>query len=243
MQVTLRVLIGYDPREDEAYQVCRASLLRHSSVPLHVQGLHLPALREAGLYRRPWRMENGQRYDEIDGRPFSTDFSFSRFLVPALCQYEDWALFVDCDFLFMADVAELAAYMDPAKAVVVCQQRHEPAAGVKMDAQIQTRYRRKNWSSFMLFNNGHPATRRLTVDAVNREPGSWLHQFDWLRDAEIGDMPAQWNFIEGTTEGTPKAVHYTEGGPWMAGYEDVAYAREWKREASIPASPRAKEAA
>lgn len=240
---TLPVMIGYDPREHEAFEVCRASLLRRSTIPLHVRALRLPALVEAGLYRRPWRMEGGQRFDLIDGKPFSTDFSFSRFLVPALCQYEGWAVFVDCDFAFLADVAELLPFMDESKAVVVCKQAHVPPDAVKMDGQIQTRYRRKNWSSLMLMNCGHPATRRLTVEAVNNEPGSWLHQFDWLRDADIGAMPVEWNWIDGVTPGAPKAVHYTEGGPWFSTHKDVPYAREWMVERAAMAAAEAREAA
>src|SRR4029079_15310290 len=97
------VFIGWDPREAIAADVCRFSLLRRSSVPLHVQYLRQPALREIGLYRRERELRDGQGIDRIDGRPFSTEFAFTRFLVPALCQFEGWALFVDGDFLFLAD--------------------------------------------------------------------------------------------------------------------------------------------
>jgi len=227
---TLPVLIGFDAREALAFDVCRHSLLRRSSMPLHVRALRQDGLRHAGLYRRKAVMRDGQQVDVIDGRPFSTDFSFTRFLVPALCQYEGWALFVDCDFLFLADVAELLRCMDDRKAVLVCRQVHDPVEGVKMDGCTQSRYRRKNWSSFMLLNCGHPATKRLTDAAVNERPGSWLHGLEWLRDEEIGDLPHQWNWIAGTTRGEPKAIHYTTGGPWFPDQASVAFAREWRDE-------------
>lgn len=228
--MSLPVYIGFDPREEVAFDVCRHSLIMRSTTPLHVVGLKRPALQYAGLYRRTFHVEQGQQIDDIDNRPFSTEFSFSRFLVPALCQYEGWALFVDCDFLFLADIAELLPAMDDSKAVMVCKQLHDPHELVKMDGVAQTRYLRKNWSSLMFMNCGHPATRRLTVDAVNREPGSWLHQFQWLPDDCIGELPPQWNWIEGVTEGAPKAVHYTVGGPWFPDYKSVAYAQEWRDE-------------
>lgn len=226
----LSIFIGYDEREADAYAVCRRSLIRRSESPLHIQPLVLSSLQSSGLYRRTWREENGQRIDQLDGRPFSTDFAFTRFLVPSLTQYRGWAMFVDCDFVFLDDVTQLFAQRDPSKAVMVCQQTHKPAEGVKMDGQIQTTYPRKNWSSLILWNCEHPANRLLTVDAVNCEPGSWLHRFGWLRDEEIGDLPHQWNWIDGVTEGEPKAVHYTLGGPWFQHCQNVAYADRWNRE-------------
>lgn len=241
MTDTLPVLIGWDPREATAADVCRHSLLTRSSVPLYVRMLKQEGLRVAGLYRRQWEWRGGQRIDLIDDLPFSTEFSFSRFLVPALMGYEGWALFCDCDFLFMADVAELLPLMDDSKAVLVAKQSHVPTEAVKMDGCAQSQYRRKNWSSFMLFNCGHPSNRRLTVKAANEEFGSWLHGFHWLEDHEIGAIPPQWNWIEGVTEGEPKAVHYSSGGPWFASHQSVAFAAEWLRERDLT-NPR-KEAA
>ena len=49
----------------------------------------------------------GQPYDEIDGRPFSTDFSFTRFLVPHLNMYQGIALFMDSDMYLRTDITEL----------------------------------------------------------------------------------------------------------------------------------------
>ena len=224
----LPVFIGWDPREAVAAEVCRFSLLRRASVPLHVQFLKQVALREIGLYRREWDMRDGQMVDRIDGKPFSTEFSFTRFLVPALCQYDGWALFVDGDFLFLDDVAELLGRRDERFAVMVCKQAHQPTQTTKMDGCAQQSYPRKNWSSLILFNCGHEATRRLIPGAVNGEPGDWLHGLRWLPDRLIGDLPPAWNWIEGVTAGEPKAVHFTAGGPWFAGCEAVRFAGEWQ---------------
>jgi hypothetical protein len=110
---------------------------------------------------------------------------------------------------------------------MVCQQTHAPAAGSKMDDCAQQAYPRKNWSSLMLINCGHEATRRLTPQAVNHEPGAWLHGLRWLPDRLIGSLPPQWNWIDGVTAGAPKAVHFTEGGPWFEGRGDVRFAELW----------------
>ncbi len=224
------IFIGFDSREPEAYEVARYSILKHATIPVHIQPLNEHALRSIGLYRRAYTMEGGQKVDVIDGRPFSTEFSFTRFLVPALCQYQGQALFMDCDQLFRADIAKLVSDIDLTYAVQCCQQVYDPKETVKMDNQVQQKYQRKNWSSFMLFNNAHPATKHLTVDAVNMEPGSWLHQFKWCSEANIGDIDHRWNWIDGCTEGEPLNVHYTSGGPWFdhMRWSKAPYFEEWR---------------
>ena len=43
-----------------------------------------------------------------------TDFTFSRFLTPYLCDFEGWALFMDCDMLVLDDLAALWRLRDDA---------------------------------------------------------------------------------------------------------------------------------
>lgn len=223
----LPVYIGYDTREHDAYQVCKASILKHATRPVFIQPISERSLRHSGLYRRNWRSENGQKIDAGDGKPFSTEFSFTRFLVPSLCQWQGWALFVDCDFLFMTDITELMKEFDNRFAAMCCKQNYLPKSAVKMDGQAQQKYHRKNWTSLIAWNNAHAANQRLTPFVVNREYGSYLHGLSWLEDAEIGNLDHRWNWIDGTTEGEPKAVHYTEGVPTMPGYEACAYSAPW----------------
>jgi hypothetical protein len=226
------VFIGYDSREADAARVCAASLFGHASMPLHVRMLREPALRHVGLYTRRWYLSEGRRHDAIDRKPFSTNFSFSRFLVPSLMQHDGWALFIDCDFLFLADIAELIALADPRYAVQVVKHGPLTGHGVKMDGQAQQPYFRKNWSSAMLINCGHASNQRLTPAAVNSETGQWLHSFSWLDDDEIGALPHAWNWLSGVdaplASGDPKAVHFTLGVPSMPGREAAPYAEHWK---------------
>ncbi|MCI0554740.1 MAG: glycosyltransferase [Anaerolineae bacterium] len=229
----LSFFIGYDGREHDAYQVCRATLLKHATIPVHVQPLDERALRHNGLYRREWVSENGQRFDKRDGRPFSTEFSFTRFLIPSLMQWQGWAIFCDCDFLFLTDVAELERQLDPMCAVMCCKQVYTPTSDTKMDGVIQQKYYRKNWSSFMAFNCEHKDIRMLTPHVVNKESGAWLHAMSWVSDANIGDLDHGWNWIEGTTNVEPKAVHFTMGGPWFPHMQNVKYADKWREEASL----------
>ena len=229
----LNVFVGYDSREPEAYEVLRHSILKPATMPVNIQKLDQRALHHAGLYRRTWRAEGNQKIDNIDNKPFSTEFSFSRFLVPALMQWEGWALFLDSDQFFMTDIAELLHEMNSSKAVQVCKQNYDPVEGLKMDGQKQEKYFRKNWSSVMLFNCGHPANKLLTPNVVNGEPGSWLHGFGWLGDDDIGELNDGWNWINKTTKVEPKNVHYTEGGAWFPHMRnlDEPYFEEWRQAA------------
>lgn len=232
----LVVFVGYDARQERAWRACRASLLAHTRRPVLVRPLVRSALRHAGLHARPWCIEAGQQLDLVDGRPFATAFAFTRFLVPALCQWRGWALFCDCDFLWRADVAELFEFADPASAAMCVKHRHVPRERMKMRGEAQARYPRKNWSSLVLWQAGHPANRELTPDVVNAAPGRWLHGFGWLGDDEIGALPEAWNWLEGHSDPglAPKAVHYTRGTPDMPGHEGAAYAAEWWAVAATP---------
>jgi len=221
----LRVFIGWDSREDIAYQVCRRSILRHTSIPVDIKPIVQSELRERGLYTR--------QADPLS----STEFSFTRFLTPYLAGYNGWAVFVDCDFLFRGDIAGLLDYADGAKACFLVKHDYRPTETVKMDNKAQHLYPRKNWSSFMFINCGHEQVKSLTPEAVNTQTGMYLHRFQWLTDDVIGELPIAWNYLEGwhTKDDCPNpiAVHFTRGGPWFADWTNVEYGKEWMREAHI----------
>lgn len=235
----LTIYIGHDGREPEATEVCIASLLDHTSSPLHIQRISEPALRHTGIFRRQWIMRDGVRVDGGDHRPFSTDFAFTRFLVPTLMQHRGVALFCDSDFLWRADVAELFALADRRKAVQVVKHGPLPTVGTKMDDQVQQPYFRKNWSSLILWNCNHAANQRLTPFQVNNQTGQWLHAFSWLDLDQIGELSHEWNFLVGVDELTGasvKAAHFTLGIPTMRGKADQPFADEWRRFRSFPPS-------
>lgn len=220
----LNVFIGFDSKEPVAFYTLAHSILRRSSVPLSITALMQSQLK--GLYKR-------QR-----GPTESTEFSLTRFLVPALSQYRGWSVFMDCDMLCRADIAELQAHIDRQrdKAVVVCRHDYVPKTARKFLGQVQTRYARKNWSSLMVFNNERCTA--LTPDYVNAAPGLDLHRFNWLEDAAIGSLPLEWNWLVGEYDyrADAKIVHYTLGGPYFDDYRDCDYAAEWFAEFQSMAS-------
>jgi lipopolysaccharide biosynthesis glycosyltransferase len=163
----------------------------------------------------------------------STEFTFTRFLVPHLMNYKGWALFIDSDIIFLDNVDNLFALTDDKFAVMCVKHEYKPKPGLKMDGQVQTVYPRKNWSSVVLWNCGHPANEKVTVDSVNNpnNDGAYFHRFSWLKDNEIGQLPCDWNWLVGwyrKEDGSPKALHYTEGGPWFKNYRNCEFNSEWK---------------
>lgn len=234
------IYVGYDPKEDLSYRVLLNSIMNNSNKTFNVVPLSQPDLRRAGLYRRAGVVVNGKLLDCFDGKPFSTEFSFTRFLVPLLNQYSGMALFMDCDMFIRADLDALFSTYGGRTdyAVQVVKHDYRPTEVSKMDNQQQTIYHRKNWSSFVLWNCSHPSNKKLTCDDVNTRNGSWLHAFGWLDDSEIGDIDPRWNWLDGhSTEGNAYNVHFTTGGPafstWLPKRTiDAEYASEWKEVAS-----------
>ena len=214
----LQVYIGYDPREEIAFHVLEHSIMERCSAPVSIAPLDKRKLLQ--IYKRP------------RGPTESTEFALTRFLVPLLSEFRGWSLFMDCDMLCRADIAELFAQAErqPDKAVLVCQHDYVPKGARKFLNQVQTVYPRKNWSSLMLFNNER--CRALSADYVNGATGLELHRFAWTDDGHIGSLPLEWNWLVDEYEylADAKIVHFTRGGPWFAEFEDVDYAGEWRRE-------------
>lgn len=227
----MKIFIGYDWREHEAWNVCAFSIRKHASVPVEIE----PIGASHPFYNRSFRWKGNQRIDTLDDKPFSTDFSFARFLVPLVAQNSGWVLWCDCDFLFRDDVAKLFALADDSKAMMCVHHNHIPENALKMDNVVQSRYRHKNWSSLVLWNTDHrglysPETQweGLTYEKVNTYPGEFLHSFSWIDRKHMGALPEEWNHLVGYSKcPDPKAVHYTEGGPWFEKYRNVEYADEW----------------
>ena len=217
--MTLKVFIGWDSRETDAYNVCVKSLKEHASQELEIVPIVREALIEIGEYYRP-QPEAG-----------SVEFTYTRFLTPYLADNNGWALFIDCDFLFTKDVAELFAMADDEYALMCVKHDYVPRNAVKMDGQKQVSYPRKNWSSCILWNCGHPSNKALTKDIVSEESGAFLHRFQFLKDEEIGELPLEWNWLEGEydkPETPPAVIHFTNGGPWFENWQDVDYAELWR---------------
>lgn len=224
---TPEVFLGWSAQEMRAYVVAETSLQARCGHAASVR--RLCRLMLLNWYTRATETRDGRLWDVLSGAPMSTDHAIARFFVPFLMRYQGWALFADSDILVRDDVRALFALADPKYAVMVV--RHAPLLeeGTKKDGAAQQAYPRKNWSSVMLWNCGHPSNHALTPDVLNAWPGRDLHAFRWLRDEEIGELPARWNALVGVQPlpENPAIVHYTLGTPDLPDHERDPYADEW----------------
>lgn len=213
----INIYIGYDLREAVAYHVCANSIIRHASVPVSLAPLALNNLKE---------------YQEThtDG---SNQFIYSRFMVPHLENYQGWAIFMDGDMLLRTDIAELWAMRDESKAVMCVHHDYKTKAAKKYLGAENQDYPRKNWSSVVLWNCGHPANRVVTPQFVEGATGAQLHRFTWLSDELIGEIPKVWNWLpdEFGPNDEAKLLHWTLGTPCFHEYATAPMAEEWHREA------------
>jgi hypothetical protein len=227
----LKIFLGFDAREAQAYAVAARSIRARTSHPVDIQSISMGPLVDMGLYKRPTERRDGRLWDCISDAPCSTEHAIARFWVPVLCDFKGWAVFADCDILCRADIAQLFALANPTYAVMVVKHNYQPNESLKMDAQRQQPYPKKLWSSVTLWNNAHPAHRMLTwSDYLNLWPGRDLHAFRWMWEDQIGELPHDWNHLVGIDAPNPNAklVHHTLGTPDMPGYEDSEFADEWR---------------
>jgi lipopolysaccharide biosynthesis glycosyltransferase len=203
-----RIFIGWDSRFPEPAEVLRYSMLKHSSIPLDIRYLKLSELD----------------FQRVHDPLASTEFTYSRFLVPHLCNFRGIALFLDNDMLCLGDVAQLASLDMQPYALRVVQHDYSPSNTVKMYGAVQTSYPRKNWSSMMLMDCAK--LRVWSKQVVETQTGAYLHRFQDIPDAQIGDLPKTWNTLDWMDD-TTQLIHYTNGGPWFEQYRDHVHAGVW----------------
>jgi lipopolysaccharide biosynthesis glycosyltransferase len=212
----INIFVGFDPREAVVHHVCAHSLIRHSTKPLAIT---------------PLSLKNLSSYEEThdDG---SNHFVYSRFLLPHLMEYKGWALYIDGDMLLRDDIAKLWAVRDESKAVMCVHHSYKTKAVDKYMGAKNANYPRKNWSSVVLWNCGHPSNKKLTPAFVMDASGAQLHRFTWLDDRDIGELPIEWNWLPDEFGPNPdaKLLHWTLGAPCFHEYAHVAMAAEWHRE-------------
>jgi hypothetical protein len=190
----LRVFIGYDARQPLAFTVCAHSILRHATRRVQIEPLILDwmPMRRRGL----------------------TDFTYTRWLVPWLCQYQGDALFIDPDTIVRGDVTEIPGLADPAMAASVVQGK------LKFE-----------WASLVYFQCSHGRCRALTPAYVadeQNQPAS----FAWA-EGRLGTLPAEWNHLVLYDEPNPAAknIHYTAGIPCWPETAKCEAADLWHEEA------------
>lgn len=215
--------IGYDAREHEAAAIAAFSIQRRATRRSQVFMVEHQALRRAGLFTRPWRIEpEGQFYDQRDGRPFSTAFSHSRFLVFHLAnalKFNGPCMFVDCDWLFLADPGEIMRRQEafPDQIGVVSRDRVVEDGSLKMDGMVQSAYPRKLWSAMFTFMPSPCYATLFAPEVVNTVAGRDLHGFLGRADEGFWQIDPDWHYIPSLDErpAQPRGIHFSEFSPWL----------------------------
>lgn len=185
----LKIFIGYDERQPVSYTVLSQSIISATSNPVSISPLILKTLplKRRGL----------------------TPFTFSRFLVPYLCDYKGWALFLDVDMIVQDDISKIFQFADDSKAIHVVKN-----------------VERFEWASLMLFNC--EKCKILTPEYVTN--AQKLHTIEWVREDEIGDIPSDWNHLVGynSPRSDAKLVHFTQGVPAYPETNTCEYSDSWR---------------
>lgn len=195
MHDPINIFIGYDPRQPVAFHVLSHSIWTRATQEVVIRPLRLALLpiKRRGL----------------------TEFTYSRFLAPYLCDYKGWSIFIDSDFLCLGDVAEL---IEIAKA----------DAGMYTDVLVVKSKLPFEWPSMMVFRNF--SCRMLKPKFVD-DPNNSLFDLAWAR--EVGELPAEWNHLVGYDKPKPaKLVHFTQGIPCWPETVGSEYTAEWQTEAN-----------
>lgn len=185
----IHVFIGYDSRQPIAYQVAAHSVWKNASAPVSLTRLDLSKLpvTRRGL----------------------TEFTYSRFLAPYLCDYKGTSIFLDSDVLVRGDVVELLAH---------------PLAEPKTPVFAVRGPRKFEWASVMVFNN--PLCQMLTPEYVDNPK---LNPLGFVWAHTVGALPSLWNHLVGYDAPNPdaKLVHFTQGIPVWTETEHSEFADEW----------------
>jgi lipopolysaccharide biosynthesis glycosyltransferase len=209
----IRLMVGFDQREAVAFHTFVQSVIDVTSVPVSVTPLVLSALP-------------GYSETHTDG---SNTFIYSRFLTPYLAGFEGWAIFADGDMICCEDLKTLWALRDDRYAVMVVKHDYQTKALQKYLGNKNENYPKKNWSSLILWNCGHPDNKLLSPEFVMSKDGKFLHRFSWLDEADIGEIPTEWNWLTTEYENNYKAklLHFTLGTPCFRDYRSCDMADVW----------------
>ena len=207
----LNVYIGYDSRHNDIEKV---------QIKSHIDAMNRQVREETHQFIPEFKLLDKASIPEYT-REYanqSTEFTYSRFLIPYLENYEGFSMFIDNDFIWKQPFWEMFYFLHPDNAVACVQYDYEleKMSKVKMGGEKNVMYPKKLWSSLMIFNNAHEDCKKLTPEVINTATGQYLHQFEWTDS--IDRIPDKYILTEGMSDDEKRyhAVHYTRGGPWIA---------------------------
>lgn len=206
----INIWIGYDHQFDVNLQSQINSIIANTSAECNIRVLKLEDIKNQLTRNRDPNQTN--------------DTAFTRWMIPYLTNYTGWHLYMDGDMMVRKDIQQIWDLRDESKAVMVVKHDSIHKKTPKYNGHKQLHYPKKNWSSLMLFNA--ELCKTLTLDYTNTASGLDLHQFKWLPDERIGEIPNEWNYLVGVNPqiADPANVHWTLFGPWV---KDTEFSDEW----------------
>jgi hypothetical protein len=193
----LKIFVGFDERQRVSFTTLATSIFETASRPVCVSPLvlHTLPITRRGL----------------------TPFTFSRFLVPWLCDFQGAAIFMDADMLLASDITDLEQIISDNIAVSVVR---------SLETYEQT--------SFMLLNCAHPSNRKLTPDFI-QQTSIGLHELEWVGSNEIGSLDPKWNQLIGyqDVDMSQGNIHYTMGVPAFPETSTSPGAELWLKNAQL----------
>lgn len=217
----INIFVGYDSTHSGSTQNCINSITRNLDSGTIKLGQYSPfECVEVNDYLKIHKLDVSKIPDWTrEYKNQSTEFTYSRFLIPYLSNYEGMSIFCDDDFIFTDNILNILYFISADHAVACVKHDFSKKSDTKFNNQKDVWYDKKLWSSLMVFNNSHPDCKKLTLDKVLTESGQYLHQFEWTEEEKIAEIPKKWNWCEGYDDMSKihqaKGMHWTRGGPWI----------------------------
>lgn len=201
MPSPIKIYLGTQIEQTLAAKVLSYSICQHTCAPVDIEPLY-QAVADAGIEIPVPRQPHL--------RP-RTPFTFQRFAIPSLCNYQGRAIYLDSDMLVFQDIQAL------------WQQSFETPQGTAdlLSVSEPESSDRPPQYSVMLLN-----CAQLNWDAPSLirqlESGRWNYQQFVLEMApasrKAATLPAGWNDLERYTSGQTALVHYTDmpRQPWLS---------------------------
>jgi hypothetical protein len=218
MTEPMRVFVGTDDSQMVAAKVLEHSIKKCSSRPVsvtHMLNLDFPQLTNPKI------------------KP-GTGFSFARFMIPQLMNYQGRAMYCDADMQVFADIAELWEIPFGDQTVLCTRQDYTPDCWKNNPAFTPGRQ-----MSVMLLDCGRLDWKIADIiNGLNTEQYSYkalLAELCIIPSEQIrDDLPSGWNCLEYYDDEKSRLVHYTNvptqpwrnadnplAGLWIEGFRDA----------------------
>lgn len=198
MTQPIRIFIGTDPSQLGAAEVLKQSILEKTSSPVEIQTmekLNIP---------QPKDVRQSQR----------TGFSFARWAIPELCNFQGRAIYIDADMMVFTDIRELWDMPMNGATIAIVDGRDTSYCSDKAKGN-------KNETSVMLLDCSK--VKWTLTSLVQGLDGQYQYKdmmtdLCFLKEEEINrSIPRRWNSMDYWDE-TSSLLHYTNvpTQPWVS---------------------------